>query len=71
MAGDYGTALTYQDRLMPLHSALFLEPGLVSAKYAMSLLGLCSDEVRLPLVGLSEASKAAIRDAMAHAGLLG
>ena len=71
LAGDYGTALTCQDRLMPLHSALFLEPGLVSAKYAMSLLGLCSDEVRLPLVGLSEASKAAIRDAMAHAGLLG
>jgi len=70
LAGDYAKALEYQDRLMPLHTALFLEPGLVSAKYAMSLLGLCSDEVRLPLVGLGEPGKAAIRDAMAHAGLL-
>ena len=56
---------------MPLHTALFLEPGLVSAKYAMSLLGLCSDEVRLPLVGLTPGSQAAIRDAMDHADLLG
>jgi len=71
LAGDYAKALEYQDRLMPLHTALFLEPGLVSAKYCMSLLGLCSVEVRLPLVGLSEGSKSALRAAMAHAGLLG
>ena len=71
LAGDFAKALEYQDRLMPLHTALFLEPGLVSAKYAMSLLGLCSDEVRLPLVGLTPGSQAAIRDAMDHADLLG
>ncbi len=68
--GDYGTALTFQDRLMPLHTAIFLEPGLAGAKYGLSLLGRCSDEVRLPLVGLGDDTKAAIRAAMAHAGLI-
>ena len=68
--GDYETALEYQDRLMPLHEAIFLEPGLVGAKYGLSLLGRCSDEVRLPLVGASEATKSAIKEAMVHAGLI-
>jgi len=68
--GDYATALDYQDRLMPLHEAIFLEPGLVGAKYGLSLLGKCSDEVRLPLVGASDGTKSAIKDAMVHAGLI-
>jgi 4-hydroxy-tetrahydrodipicolinate synthase len=68
--GDYETALEYQDRLMPLHEAIFLEPGLVGAKYGLSLLGRCSDEVRLPLVGASEGTKSAIKDAMVYAGLI-
>ena len=70
LAGDYAKALEYQDRLMPLHDAIFIEPGLVSAKYALSLLGLCSDEVRLPLVGLTDGAKARVRAAMQHAGLI-
>ncbi|RYH09914.1 4-hydroxy-tetrahydrodipicolinate synthase [Tropicimonas sp. IMCC6043] len=70
LAGDYATALEYQDRLMPLHRAIFLEPGLAGAKYGLSLLGRCSEEVRLPLVGLTEPTKAAIRDAMVFAGLI-
>ncbi|MGV6847115.1 MAG: 4-hydroxy-tetrahydrodipicolinate synthase [Marinibacterium sp.] len=70
LAGDYATALDYQDRLMPLHEAIFVEPGLVGAKYAMSRLGLCSDEVRLPLTGLLDSTKAQIDAAMAHAGLI-
>lgn len=70
LAGDYKTALEYQDRLMPLHEAIFIEPGLVGAKYGMSLLGMCSEEVRLPLVGLTEGTKGRIRDAMRHAGLI-
>lgn len=69
-SGDYKTALTYQDRLMPLHQAIFTEPGLVGAKYAMSLLGLCSDEVRSPLTGLLDDTKDKLRAAMIHAGLL-
>ncbi|MEY1554045.1 4-hydroxy-tetrahydrodipicolinate synthase [Yoonia sp. R2331] len=70
LAGDYATALTYQDRLMPLHEAIFMEPGLVGAKYGMSLLGMGNEEVRAPLVGLTDGTKAAIRDGMVHAGLL-
>ncbi|MCF6316098.1 MAG: 4-hydroxy-tetrahydrodipicolinate synthase [Marinosulfonomonas sp.] len=70
-AGDYALALDYQDRLMPLHEAIFAEPGLVGVKYALSKLGLCSDEVRLPLVGLTDGTKAAVDAAMTHAGLLG
>ncbi len=70
LRGDYATALAYQDKLMPLHEAIFLEPGLVGAKYALSVLGLCSEEVSLPLVGLTEGTKAQIRAAMQHAGLL-
>ena len=70
LAGDYKTALDYQDRLMPLHTAIFLEPGLVGAKYGLSLLGRCTEDVRLPLVGLTDDTKGRIRAAMVHAGLL-
>ena len=70
LAGDYTKALDYLDRLMPLHEAVFLEPGVCGAKYGMSLLGLCSDEVRSPLTPLSDATKERIRAAMVHAGLL-
>lgn len=70
LAGDYGTALDIQDRLMPLHQAVFTEPGLVGAKYAMSQLGLCTDEVRSPLTGLTDGTKTLIDDGMRHAGLM-
>jgi 4-hydroxy-tetrahydrodipicolinate synthase len=70
LAGDYKTALAYQDRLMPLHEAIFLEPGLAGAKYGLSRLGLCAEEVRLPLVGLTDGTKSRIDAAMRHAGLL-
>ncbi|MFD1194998.1 4-hydroxy-tetrahydrodipicolinate synthase [Seohaeicola saemankumensis] len=70
LKGDYATALTLLDRLMPLHEAIFAEPGVAGAKYGMSRLGLCSDEVRLPLVGLTDAVKARMDDAMRHAGLI-
>ena len=70
LAGDYSAALTLQDRLMPLHQAIFTEPGLVGAKYGLSLLGRCEDNVRLPLTPLSEVTKALIKQAMEHAELL-
>ena len=70
LAGDYSAALTLQDRLMPLHQAIFTEPGLVGAKYGLSLLSRCEDNVRLPLTPLSEATKALIKQAMEHAELL-
>ncbi len=70
LAGDYARALDYQDRLMPLHEAIFVEPGLVGAKYGLSVLGRCSEDVRLPHVGLTDGTKARIRAAMVHAGLI-
>lgn len=70
LRGDYATALQYQDRLFPLHEAIFIEPGLVAAKYALSLLGKCDTEVRLPLVGLTDGTKERIKAAMIHAGLI-
>lgn len=70
LAGDYATALELQDKLMPLHRAIFTEPGLVGAKYAMSRLGLCSDEVRSPLTGLLDGTKALVDDGLRHAGLM-
>ena len=70
LAGDYAKALDYQDRLMPLHEAIFLEPGLAGAKYGLSLLGRCSEEVRLPLVTLTDGTKARIKAAMEFAGII-
>lgn len=70
LAGDYATALGIQDKLMPLHKAIFTEPGLVGAKYAMARLGLCSDEVRLPLTSLADETKALVDAGLQHAGLL-
>ena len=70
LQGDFATALEYQDRLMPLHIAIFIEPGLVGAKYAMSRLGLCNDRVRLPLLPLTEPTRKQIDAALEHAGLI-
>jgi len=69
-AGDFAKALEIQDRLMPLHKAIFTEPGLIGAKYAMARLGLCSDEVRLPHVALEDSTKALLDDALRFAGLM-
>jgi 4-hydroxy-tetrahydrodipicolinate synthase len=70
LAGDFGKALKIQDRLMPLHAALFYETNPAPAKYALSLLGKCADHCRLPLAPLSEPTKRAVREAMVHAGLI-
>jgi 4-hydroxy-tetrahydrodipicolinate synthase len=69
-AGDYSKALTYQDRLMPLHRALFLEPSPAPTKYALSLLGHMADEVRPPIVAVGEETRDEVKSAMRHAGLL-
>ncbi len=70
LAGDFAKALTHQDRMLPLHKALFLEPNPAGAKYALSLLGRMSEELRLPLVTVTENARAEIRSAMVHAGLI-
>ena len=70
LAGDYATALALQDKLMPLHDALFFETNPGPVKYAASRLGLCRPDARLPLAPISEPTKKAVDAALAHAGLL-
>jgi 4-hydroxy-tetrahydrodipicolinate synthase len=70
LKGDYAKALDYQDRLMPLHTAIFLEPGLAGAKHGLSILGRVRDEVRLPLLPVTPPVQSKIRAAMVHAGLI-
>nr|Q07M65.1 RecName: Full=4-hydroxy-tetrahydrodipicolinate synthase; Short=HTPA synthase [Rhodopseudomonas palustris BisA53] len=68
--GDYAGALKIQDRLVPLHDAVFKEPGVSGAKHGLTLLGRIQEEVRLPLIPVSAPTGQAIRSAMIHAGLL-
>lgn len=68
--GDYSAAIGIQDRLMPLHEALFAETSPGPVKYAASVLGKASEKTRLPLVPIEEATRQLVRDAMAHAGLI-
>ena len=70
LKGDYAAARKIQDRLMPLHEALFCETSPAPVKYAASLLGLCGEECRLPLAPLTETSKARIRGVMTQVGLV-
>lgn len=70
LAGDYAKALDIQDRLMPLHHALFLDPNPAPVKYALSLLGFCANELRLPLTPARAATQETVRSAMRSAGLL-
>jgi 4-hydroxy-tetrahydrodipicolinate synthase len=70
LKGDYQKALMLQDQLMPLHNAMFVEPNPAPAKYALSLLGLMTDEVRLPLTPLSEKAHSVMRLALQQVGLL-
>ncbi len=68
--GDFTTAAGIQKRLMPLHLALFAEPSPAGVKYAVSLLGLCNEYCRLPIVPLSPGTKSAIKEAMSTLGLI-
>jgi len=68
--GDVATATALQDRLMPLHGALFCETNPAPVKYAASLLGKSAPDCRLPIAPLSEASRETVRKAMAQVGLL-
>ena len=70
LSGDYKAALAIQDKLMPLHTALFVETNPAPTKYALSLLGKMSEEARLPMVPVSETTRAVVRSAMVHAGLI-
>ncbi|QJE72583.1 4-hydroxy-tetrahydrodipicolinate synthase [Aerophototrophica crusticola] len=68
--GDMAEMARIRDQLMPLHHALFLETSPAPVKYAASLLGKGTPDVRLPLVPCSEPTRALVRDAMVKAGVL-
>ncbi len=70
LRGDCRAASEIDAKLSALHRALFVEPSPAPTKYACSLLGLCTDEVRLPIIPCTDAAKAAVRSAMTEAGLL-
>jgi len=67
---DFDTVERINDRLMPLHQALFIEASPGPVKYAASLLGHCDNRLRLPLVSVTPATEERVREAMAHAGLI-
>ncbi|RLP25370.1 4-hydroxy-tetrahydrodipicolinate synthase [Mesorhizobium sp. YM1C-6-2] len=67
---DKEKSLELQDRLMPLHKAIFIEPGLAGAKYALSRLGRVENVVRSPLTTVEEGTAAKIDAAMKFAGLI-
>ena len=70
LRGDFEAALKLHDRLMPLHTAIFLEPGLAGAKFGLSVLGKCRNDVRLPLMPVTSGTAEKIRSAMSSAGLI-
>ncbi|KQT55300.1 MULTISPECIES: 4-hydroxy-tetrahydrodipicolinate synthase [unclassified Aureimonas] len=70
LAGDFARALDYQDRLFPLHKAIFIEPGVSGVKYALSRLGKAENVVRSPLMTIERSTEEAIDSALRHAGLL-
>ena len=70
LKGDYATGLKVQDRLVPLHDAVFKEPGLAGAKHGLKLLGRIEEDIRLPMMPVTPPTGKVIRDAMVYAGLL-
>jgi 4-hydroxy-tetrahydrodipicolinate synthase len=70
LAGDWTRAIEYQDRLLPLHRAAFAEPSPAPTKYALSVLGKCTEELRSPILPVEEPTRERMRDAMRHAGLV-
>lgn len=69
MQGEWETGLYWQDRLVRLHKALFLDSSPAPTKFALAQLGLCAEDVRLPIVACAEAVRPTILEAMREAGL--
>lgn len=70
LQGDFAAARKIDETLYDLHKTLFIEPSPAPTKYACSLLGLCTDEVRLPIIPCSDGAKAKIEAVMVEAGLI-
>jgi 4-hydroxy-tetrahydrodipicolinate synthase len=70
LAGDRGGALALDERLMPLHKALFVESNPIPVKWALHAMGLIPEGIRLPLTPLSEELRPVVREALEKAGVL-
>ena len=70
LKGDFNKALILQDKLLPLHRATFLEPSPAPIKYALNKLGKCANELRAPLVTISENTQEIMDSALKHAELI-
>ena len=70
LEGDFARALEIQDKLLPVHDAMFVEASPAPVKYAAERLGLCSSKARLPIVPLSEAGRKTVDEALISAGIL-
>lgn len=70
MKGDFATALVWQDKLVRLDKALFLDASPAPTKFALAHLGLCAEDVRLPITACAEAVRPQVLDAMRHAELI-
>lgn len=70
LEGNFVRALEIQDRLMPLHDAMFVESNPGPVKYAAERLGLCNAKTRLPLAPISDTTKKVVNDALISAGIL-
>jgi 4-hydroxy-tetrahydrodipicolinate synthase len=70
LKGDFARGRALHEQLMPLHDALFVEASPAPTKYACSLLGLCEDDARLPIVPLSTPARDTVRNAMIAAKVL-
>ncbi len=68
--GDFAKAQLINERLMPLHDAMFCEASPGPVKYAAELLGICSSETRLPLCNIASKNKARVESALISAGLM-
>jgi 4-hydroxy-tetrahydrodipicolinate synthase len=68
--GDMARVMALNEKLLPVHDAMFVETSPAPVKYAASLLKLCTGELRLPMCEVSDASKARIESALTEAGLL-
>jgi 4-hydroxy-tetrahydrodipicolinate synthase len=70
LSGDWTTALYWNDRMAKLHAALFLDSSPSPTKFALAHLGLCTEDIRLPLVPCNEAVRPRILDAMRESGVI-
>ena len=70
LAGDFAAARAINNRLLPVHFKLFVEPNPVPVKWALARMGRIQNGIRLPLVPLSVANEPVVLGAMKEAGLL-